>query len=144
MPTVRQTVIVQRSCATLFDLVDAVERYPAFLPWCPRARVLERDDAVTVARIDVDYHGLKTAFTTRNRKERPRSMTMELVEGPFERLAGEWRFAPLGAEGCRVDLTLDYTLASTLLDRVLAGVFGQIAETLVDRFVAEAEGQGRA
>jgi ribosome-associated toxin RatA of RatAB toxin-antitoxin module len=142
MPTVRKSVIVPHSCAAMFDLVDAVERYPEFLPWCARTRVLERDDAVTVGRVDIDFRGLRTSLTTRNRKERPASMSMELVEGPFERFSGEWRFAPLGETGCRVELALEYAAASALLDRVLAGVFAQIAETLVDRFVAEADAGG--
>ena len=128
----------------MFALVEGVERYPEFLPWCPRTQVLERDAGTTRARIDVDYHGLATSFATRNRKEAPHRMTLELEEGPFESLAGEWRFTPLGGEGCRVELTLDYTLANALLDRVLAGVFGQIVETLVDRYVEEAERRGGA
>jgi ribosome-associated toxin RatA of RatAB toxin-antitoxin module len=139
MASVRKSAIVARSCASMFALVDAVERYPRFLPWCPRTEVLQRDAQCTVARIEVDYHGLKTAFATRNRKEFPGRMELELVEGPFEHFAGEWRFQPLGAGGCRVELALEYATANALADRILAGVFGQIAETLVDRFVEEAE-----
>ena len=143
MAAVRKSVIVPHSCATMFELVDAVERYPGFLPWCPRTQVLERDETVTRARIEVDYHGLRTAFTTRNLKQPPERMSLELVEGPFERFAGEWRFAVLGERGCRVELVLDYAPSNALLDRVLAGVFGQIAEDLIDRFVEEAERRAR-
>jgi ribosome-associated toxin RatA of RatAB toxin-antitoxin module len=138
MPTVRKSAIVPRRCETLFALVDDVERYPEFLPWCPRTRVLERDDRVTVARIDIDYRGLKSHFVTRNAKHPPGRMTLELVEGPFEKLAGEWTFAPLGDRGCRAELTLEYEFAGSLLDVVLQGVFGHIAATLVDGFVQRA------
>ncbi|HUP97292.1 MAG TPA: type II toxin-antitoxin system RatA family toxin [Usitatibacter sp.] len=138
MPTVRKSAIVPQDCATLFALVDDVEGYPRFLPWCPRTHVLQRDDEVTQAHIEIDFHGLKTALTTRNLKQFPERMTLELIEGPFESFAGEWRFSPLGGNGCRVELALDYTLASAFLDRVLALAFGHIADTLVDRFVEEA------
>ena len=145
MSHVRKSVIVPHSCATMFALVDAVERYPEFLPWCARTGVLERTAEVTRARIDVDYHGLKTSFTTRNAKRAPHSMTLELVEGPFERFGGEWTFTPLGAEGCRVALSLDYAAAGGALQALMAPVFGQIVETLVDRFVERAdEAAGRA
>src|SRR5258708_5616180 len=103
MPNVRKSVIVTRACSTMFDLVEDIERYPDFLPWCSGAEVLERTAKATRARLDIDYHGLKMQFTTLNRKERPKRMTMELAEGPFERLAGEWRFVPLGEHGCRVE-----------------------------------------
>jgi ribosome-associated toxin RatA of RatAB toxin-antitoxin module len=66
-------------------------------------------------------------------------MEMHLEEGPFERLEGRWRFTPLGEEGCRVELSVDYELASSAMARVLTPAFGHIMETLVDRFVARAE-----
>jgi ribosome-associated toxin RatA of RatAB toxin-antitoxin module len=139
MPTVSKSVLVPRSAEQMFALVDDVEDYPQFLPWCPAARVLERNDEITRARLEIDYHGLRTHFTTVNRKQAPRRMDLELEEGPFERLKGRWSFTPLGDEGSRVELTLDYELEGRALNRVVAPVLAQIMETLVDRFVARAE-----
>ena len=139
MPTVLKSVIVHRPAAEMFALVDAVERYPEFLPWCGGAVVIERNDQVTHARIDIDYHGMKSRFATRNRKEPPEWMHLDFTEGPFERFRGHWRFVPLGAEGCRVEFALDYGFENAALDALLGPVFGHIVETLVDRFVARAE-----
>jgi ribosome-associated toxin RatA of RatAB toxin-antitoxin module len=139
MATVRKSVIVPHSCATMFELVDRAEDYPRFLPWCPGARVLERSPTITHARIDIDYHGLKSHIVTRNEKSPPHAMQLELVEGPFEAFAGEWRFDALGAAGCRVGLAIDYAFSSRTLEAVLGPLFGHIMDTLVDRFVARAE-----
>jgi len=139
MPTVSKSVLVPRSAEQMFALVDDVEDYPQFLPWCPAARVLERNDELTRACLEIDYHGLRTHFTTVNSKQAPRRMDLELEEGPFERLTGRWSFTPLGKEGSRVELTLDYELEGRTLNRVVAPVLAQIMETLVDRFVARAE-----
>ena len=138
----RRSAIVPSSCERMFALVDEVERYPEFLPWCSSTALLERTAEVTSGRIDVDYRGLKMAITTLNRKEPPRRMTLELVEGPFERFAGEWRFAPLGTAGCRVELRLDYVMSSRAANALLAPLFGHIAETLVESFVRRAEAPG--
>jgi ribosome-associated toxin RatA of RatAB toxin-antitoxin module len=143
MANVLKSVIVAHSCATMFDLVDDVAAYPEFLPWCPRAEVFERSAELTRARIGIDYHGLKSEITTRNAKARPSRMVLGFVEGPFERFHGEWRFAPLGEEGCRVEFALDYTLTAGVLEGLLASVFGQIVETLVDRFVERADALAR-
>lgn len=139
MPTVRKSVIVPHTAQRMFDLVDAVEHYPQFLPWCGGARVLERTAEVTRARIDVDYHGLRSSFTTRNVKHPPEWMHLEFVDGPFERFKGHWRFVALGDAGCRVEFALDYGLERRALEAVLGPVFGNILETLVDRFVARAD-----
>lgn len=139
MPTVRKSVIVPHSRAAMFALVDDVERYPEFLPWCRSTELIERTAEVTRARLDIDYHGLKTHVETINRKRVPESMALEFADGPFGEFAGLWSFMPLGEEGCRVEFALDYTFASRVLEVTIGPVFANITETLVDHFVARAE-----
>jgi ribosome-associated toxin RatA of RatAB toxin-antitoxin module len=139
MPTVRKSVIVSRPASAMFALVEDVESYPRFLPWCSGARVFERTGKVTVARLDIDYHGLTTYIQTRNVKDPPGRMSLEFVEGPFERFKGQWHFVELGADGCRVEFALDYAFSSAALEALLGAAFGHIVETLVDRFVQRAE-----
>ena len=141
MATVRKSAIVAATCERLFDLVDECERYPEFLPWCEAAEVVSRDDAATEARLRIAYRGLKTAIATRNRKARPHSLSLDLVEGPFEHFQGRWTFAPLGAQGCRVDYELEYRFAGLGLESMLGPLFGHIAGTLVESFVRRAEEQ---
>jgi ribosome-associated toxin RatA of RatAB toxin-antitoxin module len=139
MPTVRKSALVPHPPAALFALVEEVERYPEFLPWCAATEVLERTSETISARLDIAYRGLKTSITTRNEKDAPHRMTLELVDGPFRRFHGEWRFKPLGAHGCRVEFTLDYALASSALAALLGPVFGYVADTMVERFVERAD-----
>jgi ribosome-associated toxin RatA of RatAB toxin-antitoxin module len=138
MLTVRRSVIVAHTCETMFRLVERCEDYPDFLPWCAGAEVHERTEDTIRARIDINYHGLKTHIATFNRKEPHRHMTLELVDGPFEHFQGDWRFTALGAEGCRVELAVEYTFAHRAVEAVLKPVFGHIVETLVDCFVERA------
>jgi ribosome-associated toxin RatA of RatAB toxin-antitoxin module len=144
MATVRKSVIVDRPARAMFDLVDDVESYPQFLPWCAGTRVYERTGELTVARLDIDYHGLATHIATRNRKHAPERMSLDFVEGPFERFKGHWRFVALGEQGCRVELAVDYAFSSVAFEAVLGPVFGHIVETLVERFVERAESLPRA
>jgi ribosome-associated toxin RatA of RatAB toxin-antitoxin module len=139
MPIVRKSVIVDHAAAQMFALVDAVEDYPRFLPWCAGVELLARTPELTHARIAIDYHGVKSHVATRNRKGFPEWMTLEFAEGPFERFQGHWGFHALGPEGCRVEFELDYAFASRALDALLAPVFGHIVETLVERFVERAD-----
>ena len=139
MPTVRKSVIVARPREALFALVDDVERYPEFLPWCSGAEVYERDERVTRARICIDYHGLQSHIETRNEKQPPGRIALEFVDGPFREFHGAWTFTALGAEGCRVEFALDYAFANRALEGLVGPVFGHIVEILVDRFVARAE-----
>ncbi len=139
MPSVCRSVLVAHSASAMFDLVDRVEDYPVFLPWCGGSAVLMRDPRVTRARLDIDFRGLKQSFTTENLKVTGESMQLRLVEGPFNALDGLWTFQPLSPEASKVVLELEYTFGNIALEKVVGPVFSVIAESMVDRFVARAD-----
>lgn len=139
MPTVLKSVIVDHPAREMFALVDGVERYPEFLPWCAATELFERTEEATRARIEIDYHGLKTRVATANRNAPPEWIHLDFTEGPFERFHGHWRFSALGESGCRVEFSLDYAFSSRALEALLGPVIGHIAETLVERFVERAD-----
>ena len=139
MAQVEKTVLVEHSAAEMFALVDRVEDYPQFLPWCGGTELIERNDSVTLATIKIDYHGVRQSFTTRNHKEMPEWMHIQLQEGPFVHLTGHWRFKPLGEEACKVEFRLEYEFSSKLLQKLIGPVFGYIANTFVEAFVARAD-----
>ena len=139
MVTVERQALVAYSTARMYALVEDVESYPKFLPWCSGARVSLRDARRTVATIHVAYRGVRQQFTTENRKRAGERIEMVLVEGPFRSLRGEWRFTPLHPTACRVELSLAYQLASPVLDRPVGPVFNHIADTFVDAFVRRAD-----
>jgi ribosome-associated toxin RatA of RatAB toxin-antitoxin module len=139
MALVRKSVLVPYSAQRMYGLVDAVERYPEFLPWCGGTEVEYRMENVTRASIDIDYHGIRQTFRTENRTEPPDRIDIRLVSGPFHTLDGTWRFTALAPQACRIDFELHYEFASKLLERLVGPVFSYIANTFVDAFLKRAE-----
>src|SRR5688572_8540277 len=123
----------------MFALVDAVEAYPQFLPWCSGTTVTFRDGTRTRATIHVNYHGVRQSFTTDNTKNPPQKMTVRLVEGPFRMLDGEWRFNALAEDACKIEFRLHYEFSSRILEKLVGPVFSYIANTMVDAFVKRAD-----
>jgi ribosome-associated toxin RatA of RatAB toxin-antitoxin module len=138
MALVEKSVLIMRTPAQMFELVDRVEDYPQFLPWCGGTDLISRTDEYTAARIYINYHGIKSQFATENAKDPPHTMKIAFREGPFKRLDGSWRFTALGEAGCKVEFSLRYEFSSTVLEKVLGPVFGHIVTTFVDSFVKRA------
>ena len=139
MHCVTKSVLVPFAAAQMFELVDHVQLYPQFLPWCGGARVIEQADNRKTARIDIAYHGVRAHFTTENVNRPPESIVITLKDGPFRHLQGEWRFRALDERGCKVEFALAYEFATQLLDKVIGPVFNHIANTFIDAFVKRAE-----
>ena len=136
---VRKSALVEHSAADMFDLIEAAERYGAFLPWCTGATIIERDESVVVARIAVKYRGVAFSFTTRNPKRRPHWMAIHLENGPFRAFEGEWRLLELAPGACKVEFSLHYEFDHQLVGRLAAPVFDGIARTMIDAFVVRAD-----
>jgi len=139
VPDVSHSVLVEFTPGQMFSLVDTVEDYPKFLPWCGGTTLLQRDQDTTRATILINYHGIRQSFTTENVKHAPAEMLIRLVEGPFRKLDGSWRFADLAGRGCKIEFTLRYEFAGRVLEKLAGPVFQHIASTLVDAFVKRAE-----
>lgn len=138
MAAVRKQVLIEEPAPTMFQLVDRVEEYPLFLPWCGGTELIQRTSLRTVARIHINYHGIRAHFATENDKNFPRHMLIRLKEGPFTHLDGAWDFTPLGERACKVEFNLRYEFSARLLERALGPVFHHIANTFVDAFVKRA------
>jgi ribosome-associated toxin RatA of RatAB toxin-antitoxin module len=139
MAEVNKSVLVAHSAPRMFALVDAVEKYPEFLPWCGGTELLFRDAQVIRATIHINYRGIRQSFSTENAKSEPQWMRIKLIEGPFKTLEGSWRFTDLGGSGCKIDFNLRYEFSSRLLEKLVGPVFSHIANSLVDAFVKRAQ-----
>lgn len=139
MRRIDKSVLIEHSAEQMFALVDAVEDYPQFLPWCGGTQVKWRDEQTTVATIHIDYHHVKQSFTTENSKQRPVSIDMKLVEGPFKHLDGRFRFIELAPQACKVEFQIEYQFSNKLLELVIGPVFSHIADTFVEAFIVRAD-----
>ena len=137
MREVKRSALVNQPPARLYALINDVESYPQFLPWCTHARVAARSEREIVATIGVRQGALQGEFTTRNTLEPDRSVQMRLVSGPFRVLEGLWLLTPI-EDGCRVELTMRFAFKSSLTGLLFEAKFAETAGSLVDAFVARA------
>lgn len=122
----------------MFALVNDIDAYAGFLPWCRSSRVLARSADEVTAVIEIAHGGLHKSFTTLNRLQQDKMMEMRLVEGPFRHLEGYWRFDVLGEQACKVSLDLDFEFSSRLVGLAMGPIFTQIANAMVDSFCKRA------
>jgi ribosome-associated toxin RatA of RatAB toxin-antitoxin module len=142
MKTVHKSVLIWYSAQEMFNLVTDVAKYPQFLPWCDRACVLAEDDHGMKAEVGIAFGGIHQAFITRNDHVPGREVSMKLVDGPFSRLDGRWKFTPVGDDkqrSCKIDFELHYGFDNAALGALVGPVFDKIAGSLVDAFVKRAE-----
>jgi ribosome-associated toxin RatA of RatAB toxin-antitoxin module len=138
MKQIARSAIVEHPAAKMYALVEDIEAYPQFLPRCTATTVHERHPGRTKATLTVGVGGLRHSFTTVNENVPGEAITMRLVEGPFRRFEGRWRFVPLSPSASRIEFSLQYEFSSRALGRLLGPLFDGIADSMVDAFVRRA------
>ena len=138
MATVKKSALVLYSAADMYTLVNDVETYPRFLPWCRSSSVIHHAEDEARATIEIAKGRVHKSFTTINRMQKHKMIDIRLLEGPFQRLEGYWRFEPLRADASKVSLDMEFEFASPLLRVAVEPVFKQIANSLVDAFCKRA------
>ncbi len=139
MTSIRKSVLVPYSTGQIYDLIEAVENYPQFLPWCNFCAVHERSQQGMQATLGIGWGGLNQRFTTINQHFPSEKIVLNLKDGPFKSLTGQWLLAALTPQACKVSLELDYQFANSIIEKLIAPVFDPIAASLIDAFVERAD-----
>ena len=138
MPLIEKSVLVPFSAAQMYALVEKVEDYPQFLPWCGGSSVRQRSATEMEASIEIRFKGIAQHFATINRLTPVERIDMALKEGPFSDLQGGWHFTALQDDACKVEFRLDYRFSSRLLEGLIGPVFHYIASSFVESFTKRA------
>lgn len=138
MNTLKRSALVAYSARQMFELVNNIEDYPRFLPWCQKAELISQSDTEIVASLEIAWKGIKKTFTTRNKLQPYNRIDITLVNGPMQHMEGIWQFIPLEEHACKVLLDLEFNMVGGFIDRMLQPVLQHIANTLVDAFCKRA------
>ena len=138
MRKVSRSALVPYSAEDMYRLVEDVDSYPSFLPWCNDVEVHFRKDNIVEASLELHRGKLSKRFRTRNNMQPTDSMELSLVGGPFRHLAGGWEFKALGDAGSKVSLELEFEFESRALDLVVGAFFEDACNSLVDAFTQRA------
>lgn len=139
MPVINRSVTVPYSVTKMYDLVNTIEDYPKFLPWCRSSEIHHRNEDEVKATLTLGHGAIQKSFTTCNLLQAGKMIEMRLVSGPFKQLLGFWRFTELANDGCQIDFDLEFEFSNKLMAMAFGAVFQQVAHTLVDAFCKRAD-----
>ena len=139
MTVIQKSALVKFSAQQMFDLVNDIESYPKFLPWCAGSRIIKREDDIVEAELTISKSGFKKSFSTRNLIDKGGRITVSLLDGPFSHLDGVWNFMPLRENASKISLDLEFEMSSVLANLAFGAVFNQICNTMVASFTSRAK-----
>ena len=117
----------------MFDLVQKVEEYPLFLPWCVASRIKQRNSDLVVAELAIGFKMFRERFTSRVALNRPYEIEVHYEDGPLKYLTNKWLFFE-DTNGCRIDFEVEFEFQSAILEAAIGTVFGEAVKRMVGAF----------
>lgn len=138
MPFIQHSLEVPYHASEMYDLVNHIEKYSEFLPWCTESQIINQDEDCIEARLTLTGGGLSKSFTTSNRLQKNKLIEISLIDGPFKHLEGYWSFET-SPRGSRINLNLEFEFSTRLLALAFSPIFEKVANTLVQAFSERAK-----
>ena len=123
---------------TIFNLINDIKSYPDYLPWCTRSEVKEESADIIIGKIFISKSFINWNFSTKNTIKKNESISLELVDGPFESLTGKWLFSSINQFNTRVSLDIDYKFKSSIIELSIEPIFTSIMNSILESFIQEA------
>ncbi|HBO38373.1 MAG TPA: ubiquinone-binding protein [Pasteurellaceae bacterium] len=139
MLTINQKSLVPYSAEQMYQLVNNYEDYPKFVPGCVASRVIVEGDNQQIGELTISKAGISQKFSTRNTMIANRSINMQLVEGPFKSLSGEWAFVQIDEKCCEISFRLDFEFSNALISLAFGKIFTHLTTRMIDAFKQQAK-----
>ncbi len=139
MTEISKTAVVPYTPSEMYALVNDIESYPVFLPWCTAAKISNKKDESLIATLSLAMGKIKQSFTTENTMREGSRIDMRLVEGPFKHLTGYWKFNPEDEQSCHIQLHMNYEFKNKIIKYTLGKMFYTVMNTMVESFVQRAQ-----
>ncbi len=139
MTEISKTTLVPYTSDEMYVLVNDIESYPSFLPWCTEAKILSQQEKSLTATLSLALGKVKQSFTTENTMQDGSRIDIQLIEGPFKHLSGYWRFIQEDEQSCHIHLHLHFEFKNKIIKQTLGRAFYKVMDTLVESFGQRAQ-----
>ncbi len=136
---VSKSIIVPFTAQKMYVLVNDIDNYPTFLPWCSATEIHSRSSTALEATIYVNKGPVSYTITTQNTMRENELIDMQYKTGPFKYCFGSWQFKPQQQDFCEIIFNIEYEFKNKLLAIGLEPFFKPIADTLIEAFYQRAQ-----
>jgi coenzyme Q-binding protein COQ10 len=139
MPALKQTKILPYKAKQIYELVMDIEKYPEFLPWCKKAKIIE---IISDENLRADLLVNFKSFFEKYRSDVIHKKTAQniyfvdvvAIEGPFKKLINQWKIRDLENGECEVEFFIDFEFNSIFLTKLIGSIFEKAAQKMMAAF----------
>jgi coenzyme Q-binding protein COQ10 len=122
------------------DIILDIEKYPEFLPWCSKAKLLSKTENELIAELTITFKVFSESYKSRiiaTENHENFIINVEAISGPFKKLTNFWHIKKINNQ-CEVKFFIDFEFKSTILDTVIGTFFPMATDKMINAFETRA------
>lgn len=127
----------------LYEIITDVERYPEFIPWFKKIKIISCDSNLIVTDVTIEFMFIRHNYTSTTELKPPNEVDGEIiasaivtmVDGPFDHFITIWSLKEIDEENCLVEFKCDFSFNSILYDKMGSVCLKSMNKKIIDAFI---------
>ena len=126
--------IVPHTPLEMFELVEDIEKYPEFLPWCLASRLISNNKNIIIADLMIGFQVFREKFRSKVILDKKKmKINVSYEDGPFNCLTNKWEFRNHN-DGCEISFYLEFEFKNKFLQSLMEKLFYEAVKRMVLAF----------
>ena len=141
MHSFKDTRNMPYSASLINSIVLDIEKYPEFLPWCSKAKIISKNDDYLTAELEVSFKGFAEIYVSKvyhTSTDGQYLIEVVAISGPFKYLKNVWSINSENKHS-EVKFSIDFEFKSRILDMVIGVIFSTATEKMIAAFESRAK-----
>ena len=134
-----RTFSVNKNINEVFDVLNNVDDYESFIPFCSQSEIIDEQDNAITASLKLSFLGSSFEFITQNEFKRNEFIDMNLVKGPFSSFNANWLFHPISEDETQLTFKMSYSINNPITDLIISKNIDTVSERIIEAFKQKIE-----
>ena len=139
MKNYSRTFSIYQPINEVFDVLNDIEEYQSFIPFCIDSKIIEENDDEIKASLRLSFMGTSTQFISNNKYKSNEFIEMNLVEGPFSFFKATWIFKRIHNEETQLTFKMSYTILNPMIDLLFSKNIDVVSQRIIEAFKKKIE-----
>ena len=115
MDCIKKNESINIDIQTIFTLINQVDKYSDFLPWCNDIIIKEKTQKYIITEVKVGFQNINEKYLCKVLLYPKKRILLDYISGPFEYLEIDWKFSKISKNKTEVNFFCNFRFQSLFL-----------------------------
>ena len=134
LKTYSRTFSVSKPIDEVFKVLNNVEDYQSFIPYCSESKIIEQTETAIKASLEMSLLNTSSEFISDNTFKKNEFINMKVVKGPFRSFHAKWLFDYISENKTGLTFQMRYSISNPITELMFSKNIDVVSQRIVEAF----------